>query len=155
MCSGCMAWLFSSCQGWIIAQERTASPLVCQVSISKWCLDMKNMPAMPSRHSGWKEIKPRAVFECTVYNKASGLTTTRYYLGFILSNSLSKVGLCYALCLHNVMWEIWKGNENENQNQNKVSKFNRLERKQKYFGVKSKRIRFFNCLVGQGKTFKN
>lgn len=51
------AQLLSSCQGWIIALEKTASPLVRQVSILAWCLDMKNMPVMPSRHSGWQEIK--------------------------------------------------------------------------------------------------
>lgn len=51
------AQLLSSCQGWIIALEKTASPFVRQVSILAWCLDMKNMPVMPSRHSGWQEMK--------------------------------------------------------------------------------------------------
>lgn len=89
------AWLLSSCQDSIIAQERTASSCVCKTSISKWHVDMKNMPVMPSRQSGWQEIKetdtkprPVAPFHSTVSIKASELRTTCYYLLFILGNKV-------------------------------------------------------------------
>lgn len=66
MCSAGIAGLFSSCQGWINTHERTASPLVCQISTSERCLDIKDMPAKASRHSGWTEIKENPGTPCTL-----------------------------------------------------------------------------------------